>query len=137
MENKVRPHKIEEIMKSAMQQIRTMIDVNTVIGKPIELEKEVKIIPITKVIVGLVAGGGEYTENTLSKQKSDEYPFAAGSGSGFQIVPVGFLMKENGVYKMIDVDLKSTNTTSLFELIANVMGAFSEKQKEGEFDEKQ
>lgn len=137
MENKVRPHKIEEIMKSAMQQIRTMIDVNTVIGKPIELEKGVSIIPITKVIVGLVAGGGEYSENTLSKQKSTEYPFAAGSGSGFQIVPVGFLMKENGSYKMIDVDFKNANATSLFELIAKVMNAFTQKEKDGESDEKQ
>jgi sporulation protein YtfJ len=133
MENK--PHKIQEIMKGAMTELKAMIDVNTVIGKPIELEDGIRIIPITKVIVGLVAGGGEYTENTLSKQKEHgEYPFAAGSGSGFQIVPVGFLLFEKGVYKMIDIDYKDT-TTNLVDLVAKVMNAFDNKNKEGEVED--
>ena len=135
MENKERPHKIQEIMKSAMQELKTMIDVNTVIGKPIFIEDGVSIIPITKVIVGLVAGGGEYTENTLSKQKIEEYPFAAGSGSGFQIIPIGFLLKENGNYKLIELEEKS-NVTSLTDIIKKVMDNFSKDKMEEEDETK-
>jgi sporulation protein YtfJ len=134
MENEQKPHKIEQIMKGAMNELKTMIDVNTVIGKPIEIEKGVRIVPITKVIVGLVAGGGEYTENTLSKQKEKEYPFAAGSGSGFQIVPVGFLLFENGSFKILDIDT-TIKTTSMFDVIQKVMNTLGKQNPESEVDD--
>ena len=128
----IRGHKIKQIMKSAMSELKTIIDVNTVIGKAIKTDDGTTIIPITKVIAGFVAGGGEYAKNTLKNNKYEEHPFAGGSGSGFNIVPVGFLIKEDTGYKMVEV--VNSNTTSLFEVIAKVVNGIStfsnKKEKE-------
>ena len=55
--------KIENLMKNAITKIKDIIDVNTVIGNPLTAVDGTMIIPITKVTVGFVAGGGEYTQN--------------------------------------------------------------------------
>ena len=44
-----REHPIENLMKSTMESIRDMIDVNTIIGDPVETEMDY-IIPISRVI---------------------------------------------------------------------------------------
>lgn len=46
-------HPIEGLMTSAMDSIRNMIDVNTIIGEPIETINNVIIIPVSKVDLGL------------------------------------------------------------------------------------
>lgn len=124
MEDRQTSNKIEQIMKSAMTQIKSIIDVNTIIGSPIKTEDGTTIIPITKVIVGFVAGGGEYETNTFKSKKQEANPFAGGSGSGFNIVPVGFLIKEESGYKMIKID-NLIATTSLFEVIAKAINGWS------------
>ena len=42
-------HPIEGLMKSAMDSIQNMVDVNTIIGEPIETSNNMVIIPISKV----------------------------------------------------------------------------------------
>ena len=42
-------HPIENLMITAMNSIQDMIDVNTIIGKPIETSQNIIIIPISKV----------------------------------------------------------------------------------------
>ena len=113
-------HPIEQIMNSAMSRLKTIIDVNTVIGDPIETADGVTIVPVSKVTVGFVAGGGEYSQNNIDKKNTNpDFPFAGGSGAGFNVVPVGFLIKENGTFRMIDVETDGT-TASLLELVAKI-----------------
>lgn len=125
-------HPIEKIMKSAMEKLKTIIDVNTVIGNPVITSDGATIIPVSKVTVGFVAGGGEYSQiNTNNKNFINDYPFAGGSGSGFNIIPVGFLIKENGSYKMIEVD-GDGSTSSLIELIGKVFSNMTNDKKDEE-----
>ena len=49
-------HPIEGLMNSAMNNIRDMIDVNTIIGEPIEASNDCVIIPISKVSFGFASG---------------------------------------------------------------------------------
>ena len=49
-------HPIEGLMTTAMNSIQDMIDVNTIIGEPIETSNNVIIIPISKVSFGFAAG---------------------------------------------------------------------------------
>ena len=42
-------HPIEGLMITAMNSIQDMIDVNTIIGEPIETSNNIVIIPISKV----------------------------------------------------------------------------------------
>lgn len=89
-------HPIESIMTTTMENIRDMIDVNTVVGEPITTADGSTVIPISRVSFGFVAGGGEYNTSripTRSETKDDEnLPFAGGTGAGVTVQPLGFLV---------------------------------------------
>ncbi|HHT02336.1 MAG TPA: sporulation protein YtfJ [Firmicutes bacterium] len=86
-------------MRSAMDSIKEMIDVNTVVGDPVEAQDGSVIIPVSRVSFGFGVGGGEYGQN-----ESDEgYPFGGGSGAGVTVQPVGFLVVGNGAIRFLSV----------------------------------
>jgi sporulation protein YtfJ len=114
--------KIENLMEQAITKIKDVIDVNTVIGKPITCLDGTTIIPITKVTVGFVAGGGEYSQNIPPKNAQKEYPFAGGSTAGFSVNPVGFLVGTGDKLKLITVDNKNN-----FEEILKIVGDLTKK----------
>ena len=68
-------HPIEGLMSAAMDSIRDMIDVNTIVGEPIETSNNIIIIPISKVGFGFASGGSEFnteTVNEYTKKDKDE-----------------------------------------------------------------
>ena len=90
-------HPIESLMGTSMESIREMVDVNTVVGDPVQTQDGSTIIPISKVSFGFVAGGGEYLCGTMRPQ-TEEMPFAGGAGAGVSVHPMGFLVcSQNGV----------------------------------------
>lgn len=114
-------HPIENLMITAMNSIQDMIDVNTIIGKPIETSQNIIIIPISKVSFGFAAGGSEFTGETINeytkKDKEEEIqyrlPFGGGSGAGVSINPVAFLVVQNDNIKLIPV----SHTSSIDKLL--------------------
>lgn len=114
--------KIENLMQQAMTKIKDIIDVNTVIGTPVTCPDGTMIIPITKVTVGFVAGGGEYSQNIPPKNAQKEYPFAGGSTAGFSVNPVGFLIGSNKNIKFVSVENKN-----IFEDIAKIVSDITNK----------
>lgn len=87
-------HPIETIMSTTMENIRDMIDVNTVIGDAVTPAEGTVIIPISRVSFGFVAGGGEYGLKTPQPAAND-LPFAGGTGAGVTVQPMGFLVVKN------------------------------------------
>jgi sporulation protein YtfJ len=93
-----------------------MIDVNTIIGEPIETPNNITIIPISKVSFGFAAGGSEFTGETIDeytkKDKDEEIqyrlPFGGGAGAGVSVNPVAFLVIQNGNVKLIPVSHSSS-----------------------------
>ena len=65
-------HPIEGLMTTAMNSIQDMIDVNTIIGEPIETSNNIVIIPISKVSFGFAAGGSEFKGETIDEYKKVE-----------------------------------------------------------------
>ena len=105
-------HPIENLMITAMSSIQNMVDVNTIIGEPIETQVGITIIPISKVSFGFAAGGSEFRGETLkeyNKRDKDEeiqykLPFGGGAGAGVSINPVAFLVVQEGNVKLMPVD---------------------------------
>ena len=60
-------HPIESLMMTAMTSIQDMVDVNTIIGEPIETANGITIIPISKVCFGCAAGGSEFSGETIKE----------------------------------------------------------------------
>lgn len=89
-------HPIESIMTTTMENIRDMIDVNTIIGDAIPTADGCTVIPISRVSFGFVAGGGEYTvpchNRSDAAQTEKDLPFAGGTGAGVTVQPLGFLV---------------------------------------------
>ena len=89
-------HPIESIMTTTMENIRDMVDVNTVIGDAIPTADGCTVIPISRVSFGFVAGGGEYTVPSHGRadanQPQKDLPFAGGTGAGVTVQPLGFLV---------------------------------------------
>ena len=105
-------HPIEGLMNTAMKNLKEMIDVDTVIGKPIETKEGTVIVPISKVSFGFAAGGSEFNASTLeqTKKKGQEeetnltLPFGGGSAAGVNISPIGFLVISETGTKMLPVN---------------------------------
>ncbi|MBQ8577931.1 MAG: sporulation protein YtfJ [Clostridia bacterium] len=92
--------KISGIIGGALEDIKTIIDANTIIGTPIETSAGTTIIPVSKVSVGLASGGVDYE----SKKTGGNNNFGGGGGSGVQVVPVAFLVVHaDGSVEMMNV----------------------------------
>jgi sporulation protein YtfJ len=129
-------HPIEALMKTAMQSIKEMVDVNTIVGDAVQSPDGTVIIPISKVTFGFAAGGGEYSiysgsDGSEANSESDEdtedvqdnggkYPFAGGSGAGVSINPVAFMIVGNGHIKLLPVNINST-IDKILDLVPDVM----------------
>lgn len=81
-------HPIQGLMKTAMESIKGMIDVNTIVGDAVETADGTVIVPISRVAFGFAAGGGDYEAEEI---KTD-HPFGGASGAGISVKPVGFLV---------------------------------------------
>lgn len=105
-------HPIENLMHITMDSIKNMIDVNTIIGDPIQMNNTTAIIPISKVSFGFASGGSEFKGETIdeyNKKDKDEQiqyrlPFGGGAGAGVTIKPIAFLIMQSGQVKLISVE---------------------------------
>ena len=126
-------HPIEGLMLTAMSSIQDMVDVNTIIGEPIETQVGITIIPISKVCFGFAAGGSEFSGETLKeynkKDKDEEIqyklPFGGGAGAGVSINPVAFLVVQEGNVKLMPVDHDSC-LDRILDYVPDLMQKMSE-----------
>ena len=126
---KMSQHPIEGLMLTAMNSISEMVDVNTIIGKPIETMNNIMIIPISKVGFGFAAGGSEFKPEAIEeynrKDKNNEeiqykLPFGGGSGAGVSISPVAFLVVKDDNVKLISVN-HSSAVDKLIEFVPDLL----------------
>ncbi len=98
-------NKIPEIIRSSMENIRSMVDANTVIGDPITASGGITIIPISKIFVGIASGGVDY--NPKKENQPRPQNFGGGGGTGLTVAPVGFLIVDpSGAVDFINVNQK-------------------------------
>ncbi len=94
--------KIDGIMEKTAEQLTGLVDVNTVIGKPVVTASGAQVIPFTKVTMGYLSGGGEYGE--VKALKEDEcFPFAGGAGTVVNIKPAGFLVDDGKECRVVRI----------------------------------
>lgn len=108
-------HPIQGLMTTAMQSIKDMVDVNTIVGDAVQAPDGTVIIPISRVSFGFAAGGGEYSTGAEEEQRggsgNDEagkFPFAGGSGAGVSINPVAFMVVGQNQMRLLPVSVNSS-----------------------------
>ena len=107
-------HPIKNLMASAMENIKGMVDVNAVVGDAVATPDGSFIIPITKVGFGFAAGGTEF--NTGDKIEHADYPFGGGCGGSVSITPVAFMLLRNGDVRLLSLD----NDIHMFDRILDI-----------------
>ena len=124
---------INNLIGGAMEKIKTIVDSSTVIGEKVETSDGTTIIPISRVTVGYVVGGGEYADLS-SRRVANHFPMAGGSSGGMSLSPVGFLIIGEGEVKFINVENKSLYQTILntFNSILNKMNEKAEENQNQE-----
>lgn len=130
--------KQSDLIKNALEGVRSLIDANTVTGTPIHTEGGTTIIPISKVFVGLATGGVDFLDK---KGLSDKKNFGGGGGTGITISPVGFLVIDSvGKVNLLNVNAEPKDlVTNIFdfiestpELIEKFKNLFFKKQENNE-----
>ena len=103
-------HPIESLMKTTMENLKEMVDVNKIVGDAVETPDGSIIIPVSRISFGFVAGGSEIQEGeeqpSSSSQgaASNEKPFGGGSGGGVSVQPIAFLVVGQGQVRLLPVD---------------------------------
>lgn len=103
-------HPVENLMKSTMENLRDMVDVNTVIGDTVETGNGTCIIPISRVTFGFASGGSEFSGPTapVPDSTNQSYPFGGGSGAGVSVRPVAFLVVREDSVRLLPVEQDNT-----------------------------
>ncbi|WP_078545090.1 GerW family sporulation protein [Litchfieldia alkalitelluris] len=107
-------HPIKGLMTTAMENLKDMIDVNTIIGDPVETPDGSVILTVSKVGFGFAAGGSEFQAAAEGEEKG--LPFGGGSGGGVSITPIAFLIVNASGVKMLHLDENTHLYEKLLEL---------------------
>ncbi len=129
---------LENMMDTTMENIRQMVDVNTIIGEPVVCPDGTVIIPVSKVSYGFASGGSDLPPKSNSNSQKDN--FAGGAGAGVSIQPVAFLVVNNGSVKMLNMEFDGAvdRVISMIPDAADKIGALitkmSKKKKDKDKD---
>lgn len=117
-------HPIENIMQSSMEHIKQLADVNTVIGAPIMAGEDTMILPVSKVSLGMLVGGGEYNMGAAKKNQeygiNGVYPFAGTSTLGMSLTPLAFLAVQNDSVRVLPAK-QDCSADRLIEMLPQFM----------------
>jgi len=124
-------HPIEALMKTTMESLKEMVDVNTIVGDPVETPDGTTIIPISRVSFGFASGGGEYREKEglNSDDTNGQFPFAGGTGAGVSVQPVAFLVVSKDNMKLLSVDHNANMFDSLVNLTSKIIDKIQKSDK--------
>lgn len=131
-------NRIPEIIRSSMENIRSMFDANKVVGDPITTPQGTTIIPISKISMGIAASGLDYNPKKEAQPRPQN--FGGGGGTGLTVNPIGFLVIDaDGDVEFLNVTQKGKpdpvdQIADLVErtpdIIAKIKDIFSKEDKE-------
>jgi len=113
-------HPLSDMMTSSMSKIRELIDVNTVIGNPIQTPDGVTIIPVSKVSIGFGGGGTDFATKNYPANRDNA--FGGGAGTGINITPIAFLIIRGESVRMLPVaEPASTSVDRIIEMVPDIL----------------
>jgi sporulation protein YtfJ len=115
-------HPIQGLMKTTLENLKHMVDVNTIIGEPVETPDGSVILPVSRVAFGFASGGSEF-EYSHGNTSAISHPFGGGSGGGVSITPVAFLIVGKQGIRSIPLE----NSTHLYDRILDSVPQVVEK----------
>lgn len=114
-------HPIQGLMYTAMQSIRDMIDVNTIVGDPVQTPDGTVIIPISKVGLGFGVGGSDYAAKGGQVPEGASNLFGGGASGGVSITPIAFMVVGKGQIRLMPVSPENNIYDRILDMIPSAI----------------
>ncbi|MGN8645802.1 GerW family sporulation protein [Gracilibacillus sp. HCP3S3_G5_1] len=138
-------HPLEGFMNLTMENLKQLVEVDTAIGKPIEVPDGSLIIPLSKVKFGFAAGGSEFMPGGQQEQQNQDdenqsesiIPFGGGSGGGVSIIPSAFVVANKEGVELLSLNESANAYEKVIEKSPQVIDQVLEmlKQRRDERDQ--
>jgi sporulation protein YtfJ len=112
---------VNDLMGITMEKVKSMVDVNTVMGTPITTPDGTTVIPVSKVSYGFAGGGSDLPSKAKAEGQNGSQMFLGGSGAGITVQPVAFLAVSNGNVKVIQIEPYTSSVDRAIEKVPDVM----------------
>lgn len=108
------------ILGTAIEKIRDLVDVSTIVGEPIITGEGISIIPVSKVTYGFASGGSDFPSRTNAEL------FGGGGGAGITITPVAFLIINKGEISIKHISTGDNSTERIIGMVPDVVDKVTE-----------
>ena len=112
-------HPVQETMRITMDEIRGMVDANTIIGEPISCNGGTTVIPVSKVSYGFASGGSDLPTKVAKDQ------FGGGGGAGVTITPVAFLVITPTDVKLMQLSVNASTPNAVINMVPDLVDKLS------------
>ncbi len=117
-------NRINDLMDTTVEKIRSLVDTNTIIGAPINTPDGITVIPVSRVSFGFATGGNSGKRNVS---------FTGANGGGVKVEPMGFFVIKDGTCRMISVSPPPSNTMErLVEMVPDILDRIEDMTKKGD-----
>lgn len=89
---------LSKVVEKTLSSIKEIADGSGIVGKPIKVSSEITIIPLNKISVGYVIGGGN-----IATKKAEDMDLN-GTTTGFNISPLGFISIINNNVSFVSIN---------------------------------
>ena len=113
---------LDNIIENTFEHLKDIVDANTVVGNIIDIGNSMFLIPVSKISVGLVSGGG-----VMPKSKNN---VNAGSGTGFNITPIGFITVANLNFNFLPVNTAADMSKGIIDSLMKIYETLANQEKE-------
>lgn len=120
--------KVQGILGTTIEEIRSIADANTMIGDPVVMNDEITILPVSKISCGFASGGSDF-----SIKNSAAPVFGGAGGGGVTVTPVAFIVVNKGIVKVININTTETPIDKAIsmvpELVEQIKGLFQKNKQ--------
>lgn len=110
--------KLNDVIKTAIDNLQQIVDANTIIGTPINTDSGTTVIPVSKVSIGIASGGIDYVTNKNTSLQN----FGGGNGAGVTVSPVAFIVvNADGDTKILNMNATASSQDSAIATIDNII----------------
>ena len=110
-------HELNTLLKVSLEHIKEMIDVDTIIGDAIIISETVRVIPISRVRMGFLAGGSD-----ISAKIINDNPFGGGTGGTIFISPIAFLVCKGDEVSILHLEKETHLFEKIIDSVPNLAG---------------
>ena len=131
---------LSELVKTTVEQIRSTVNVDTVVGTPIQAGS-VTILPISKVAMGFASGGSDAASKHRSEGPNN---MLGGGGAGVTLTPLGFLVVKDDNVRYLPIPAPASNSVDriiekapeLMDQVSGLVQKVKEKSAKDKAEEK-